>query len=225
MKDERWRWNTHNKYSRAAILHAICCFSIILLSLPIISCDALKSFLPKHKQGITIHTHNHALTQSPLPYIDGKPDEILCSLPEASFSVTQPEREKERERHSHRHSITHARSHTAHVTGLQWPWIFQTARLSFPSIRNNAALTHRCTHTHTNTHLHTLLHAYSPSSAKMNTFTHLLTIQQWERQGEGDEEGVRAMERVQTQDERGKESIGAAMRQSTRTPPPFSHSL
>ncbi len=57
-------------------------------SLPIISCDALKSFLPTHKQGITIHTHNHALTQSPLPYIDGKPDEILCSLPEASFSVT-----------------------------------------------------------------------------------------------------------------------------------------
>jgi len=148
---------------------------------------------------------------------------VLCLKP-LSLSHSQWEREREREtlthKHSHRHSITHARSHTPHVTGLQWPWIFQT-RHSFPSIRNNGVLTHMCTHTQIHTHTQSSTHTAPPQQRRTQSHT------SWpfNNEREGDEGGVREMERVKTQDERGKDSIGAAMRLSTRTPPPIADSL
>lgn len=72
------------------------------------------------------------------------------------------------------------------------------------------------TQVHTHAHEYTLTHTLLPLLSKdehIHTPPDHSTMRKAE--GEGDEEGVREMENVKAQDERGKESIGAAMCQST----------
>lgn len=77
---------------------------------------------------------------------------------------------------------------------------------------------------HTHAHKYTLTHTSARIQPLLSKDEHIHTPPDHstmrEAEGEGDEEGVREMERVQTQDERGNESVGGAMRQSTGTPPP-----
>lgn len=130
---------------------------------------------------IIMHSHNRpyrTLMENLMKF------SVLCLKP-LSLSHSQREREGERHTHthSHRHSITHTRSHTAHVTGLQWPWIFQTTRHSLPSIRNNAGLTHTGAHTQIHTHTQSSTHAAPPQQRQ----THSHTSWPFNNEGEGDE--------------------------------------
>lgn len=130
---------------------------------------------------------------------------------------------RERYTHTHRHSITHMHGR------IRSMWLgsndlgFSKQHGTAFSIRNNAGLTHRCTHT-TDTQIHTHTRAAPPQQK----WTHAHTswpFNNGKGRGEGDEEGVREMESEKTQNKRGRESIGAAIRQSTKRPPPTGNSL
>ncbi len=115
---------------------------------------------------------------------------VLCLKP---LSLSHSQRERERERRTHKLSQT--LNHTCTLSYGACDRAPMT--LDFPNSAAQLSLyQEQCsfnTQVHTCTLIHTLQHTCSPSSAKINTFTHLLTIQQWERQ-EG-REMRRALER------------------------------